>query len=51
VFDRKREMYVWSLGKPNLRSEEMLINYPELYEQSLYGTEPVNGIYRKRRKP
>ncbi len=49
-FDKKRKSYVWELSDPNLNSEEMLEKYPELYEQTLYGEESINGVFRKKRK-
>ena len=49
-FDKKRNSYVWELSNPNLNGREMLETYPELYEQSLYGEESLNGILKRKRK-
>ena len=49
-FDKKRNSYVWDLSDPNLNGTEMLEKYPELYEQTLYGEESFNGMFKRKKK-
>lgn len=49
-FDKKRNSYVWEMSDPALNGLEILEKYPELYEQTLYGEESVNGTFRKKKK-
>ena len=49
-FDKKTNSYVWELSDPNLNGTEMLEKYPELYEQTLYGEESFNGIFKRKSK-
>jgi hypothetical protein len=49
-FDKKKNSYVWELSDPNLNEMEMLEKYPELYEQTLYGEESFNGIFKKKKR-
>ena len=48
-FDKKKKLYVWELGKPEMNGTEILEKYPELYEQTLYGEEPLDAIFKKRK--
>ncbi|MEE9323569.1 MAG: hypothetical protein V3U72_03410 [Candidatus Aenigmarchaeota archaeon] len=50
TFDKKKSSYVWELSNPNLDGSEMLEKYPELYEQTLYGEESLNGVLKKKKK-
>jgi len=49
-FDQKKNSYVWEMGDPNLNRMEMLEKYPELYEQTLYGEDSMNGMFKKKKK-
>lgn len=49
-FDGEKSMYTWELSDPELNSRVILENYPELYEQTLYGEESVNGVYKKKKR-
>lgn len=51
TFDKKKKSYVWELSDPKLNGIEILEKYPELYEQTLYGEDSVNGMFRKKKKP
>ncbi len=48
-FDKEKDSYVWELGKPDLNGREMLEKHPELFEQSLYGEDSIDEIFRKKR--
>jgi hypothetical protein len=49
-FDKKKNSYVWELSNPKLNGSEILEKYPELYEQTLYGEESFNGMFRRKKK-
>ena len=49
-FDKEKDSYVWELGKPSLNGREMLEKYPELYEQTLYGEESIDEIFKKKKR-
>jgi hypothetical protein len=50
TFDNRRNSYVWELSDPNLNGSEILEKYPELYEQTLYGEESLNGMLKRKSK-
>ena len=49
-FDKKKNSYVWELSDPSLNGMEILEKYPELYEQTLYGEESLNGMFKRKKK-
>ncbi|MCD6590884.1 MAG: hypothetical protein J7K72_02840 [Candidatus Aenigmarchaeota archaeon] len=51
-FDMKKNTYLWSLREIKLTNEELLLKYPLLYEQSLYGIDPLSDVkeFRKSKK-
>ena len=49
-FDKKKNSYVWEMSDPNLNGLEILEKYPELYEQTLYGEESLNGMLKRKKK-
>ena len=51
-FDMKKKTYIWSLREIKLTNEELLLRYPLLYEQSLYGIDPLSDTkeFKKSKK-
>lgn len=49
-FDRNKNSYVWEMSNPSLNGGDMLEKYPELYEQTLYTEDSMNGMFKKKRK-
>ena len=38
------------MSNPNLNGSDMLEKYPELYEQTLYAEDSMNGMFKKKKK-